>query len=96
MAQKRKISCFENENDCDLVYNFDQSAPPTSSTNVAVNHLRPVDAGEENERQTRKRRKISSFPESPSHHFSDPRASSGQNVKVEDQGPAPEWQRSTE
>ncbi|ROL41731.1 hypothetical protein DPX16_9322 [Anabarilius grahami] len=85
---KRKISCSRSskaENACDLLYNFDQSLP-TSNTNVAVKHLQPVGVGEENERRGRKRRM-----ESPSRYFSDPRADSGQKVKVEDQ-----WQRSTE
>lgn len=95
MGQKRKRNCSrsaENENDCDLLYNFDQSTPPTSSTNVAVNHLLLVGVGEGNERQGRMRRRM----ESPSRQFSDPRAGSGQRVQVEDQGPAPAWQRSTE
>uniref|UniRef100_A0A8C0YGZ3 non-specific serine/threonine protein kinase n=2 Tax=Cyprinus carpio TaxID=7962 RepID=A0A8C0YGZ3_CYPCA len=95
MGQKRKRSSSENVNDYDLMY--EQSAPPiSSSTNVAVNHLQPADPGEGNERQVRKRRKISSFAESPSRLSSDPRASSGHNVTFEDQGTAPEWQRSTE
>lgn len=71
MGQKRKRSCSrsaEAENACDLLYNFDQSAPPTFSTNVAVKHLQPVGVGEGNERPGRKRR----------------RAGSGQKVKVED------------
>lgn len=83
MGQKRKRSCSRSaENDYDLMYNLDQNTLPTSSTNVAVNHLQPVGAGEGRRRM-----------ESPSRQFSD---SSGQKVKVEDQGTAPAWQRSTE